>query len=332
MLVGVPDGNILSANAAACRMFGGTEARLREVGRQGISYPDDPAWQRLLEERDRTGAATGVVPMRRLDGFPLLMEVSTAIIEAAEGDARTCVILRDVTERVRMERRLVAYDEITEALLAEVDTDQVLEMLAHHACSIFDASYSSVMVPTEDGEGARVVAAFGKGAEHMTGRTFPPGGMPDRVIRSGQPLLVADVTAVARTEEVRALGVGSAIVAPIGQPDAVVGVLFVGGDRSRYPYQESDLEEAGRYAARAGVIIAIGRNRARAEMALRQTSEQLQHALQSRVVIEQAKGFVACVRHVTADEAFAMLRKYARSHNVGLHTVARQVLERRLVV
>jgi AmiR/NasT family two-component response regulator len=60
--------------------------------------------------------------------------------------------------------------------------------------------------------------------------------------------------------------------------------------------------------------------------------QQLQRALDSRVVIEQAKGFVAHTHHVDMEEAFAMLRGYARSHQELLADVARAVVERRLVL
>lgn len=52
---------------------------------------------------------------------------------------------------------------------------------------------------------------------------------------------------------------------------------------------------------------------------------QLQHALNSRIVIEQAKGVIAERAKVDMDEAFARLRSYARSHRVRLTDVARQV-------
>jgi AmiR/NasT family two-component response regulator len=51
-------------------------------------------------------------------------------------------------------------------------------------------------------------------------------------------------------------------------------------------------------------------------------SEQLQHALNSRVVIEQAKGAVAARLGVRPDAAFELLRGYARRHNLTLAAVA----------
>ena len=61
-------------------------------------------------------------------------------------------------------------------------------------------------------------------------------------------------------------------------------------------------------------------------------SEQLQQALNSRVVIEQAKGVVAERTRVGMEEAFAWLRAYARTHNRRLSQVAEDAVGGRLSI
>lgn len=55
-------------------------------------------------------------------------------------------------------------------------------------------------------------------------------------------------------------------------------------------------------------------------------NEQLQGALNSRIVIEQAKGAVAQARSVDVDEAFELLRSYARSNRLRLGEVSRALV------
>lgn len=67
------------------------------------------------------------------------------------------------------------------------------------------------------------------------------------------------------------------------------------------------------------------------ERALRESelvAAKLQTALVSRVVIEQAKGVLAERGDLTMDNAFQVLRKHARDHNLRLHDVARGIVER----
>jgi GAF domain-containing protein len=57
------------------------------------------------------------------------------------------------------------------------------------------------------------------------------------------------------------------------------------------------------------------------------TSEQLQQALDTRLIIEQAKGVLATQRETTVDDAFDRLRKYARERSARIHDVARAVVK-----
>jgi AmiR/NasT family two-component response regulator len=71
--------------------------------------------------------------------------------------------------------------------------------------------------------------------------------------------------------------------------------------------------------------IAILHHRAASEAQL--VNEQLTLALNSRIVIEQAKGVLAERTGLDMDHAFARLRKYARDHNLRLVDVAHGVVE-----
>lgn len=57
---------------------------------------------------------------------------------------------------------------------------------------------------------------------------------------------------------------------------------------------------------------------------------QLQRALQSRVLIEQAKGVVSFTHDVDIDVAFSLIRQYARSHGVTLSATAARIVDRSL--
>jgi transcriptional regulator with GAF, ATPase, and Fis domain len=88
--------------------------------------------------------------------------------------------------------------------------------------------------------------------------------------------------------------------------------------------RESIIIEAMANVATISVVQTQTRNR---DAAL---AEQLQHALNSRVVIEQAKGVLAHRHNIAMDAAFAILRNHARRHGNKLADTARQVISAHL--
>lgn len=61
-------------------------------------------------------------------------------------------------------------------------------------------------------------------------------------------------------------------------------------------------------------------------------NDQLQIALDSRVLIEQAKGMIAEREQIPVADAFVLLRAHARNHNRRLVEVAHDVIERVLAI
>ena len=110
MLVTAPDGRILAANAAACQLFGRTAEELARVGRAGISDVSDARWTSALDERTRTGSFRGKLRFLRSNGEQFTGEISTAIFHDAS-EVRTSVVIRDITERKRIEQAQRASEE-----------------------------------------------------------------------------------------------------------------------------------------------------------------------------------------------------------------------------
>ena len=92
--------------------------------------------------------------------------------------------------------------------------------------------------------------------------------------------------------------------------------------------ETGSLDEADMITAQAFAdvaTIAILQHRAVAEV--QAVNDQLNHALNSRVVIEQAKGMVAERDGLDMEHSFRRLRAYARSHNLRLVDVAQSVID-----
>ena len=112
-----PDGSVLDANPAACRIMGRTREEILQEGRKGLIDASDPQLAVLIAERQRTGRAHGQLRARRKDGTLFPIEFSSVVFQSPEGNSRTCMIIRDITERTAAEaerERLIK--ELQEAL------------------------------------------------------------------------------------------------------------------------------------------------------------------------------------------------------------------------
>ena len=88
----------------------------------------------------------------------------------------------------------------------------------------------------------------------------------------------------------------------------------------------AELESAGSIPV-DGIITEPELSRLRSQVRrLSLTVEQLEHALDSRVVVEQAKGIVAERFAITIDEAFTLLRDSARAARMDLHALCGDVV------
>ncbi|WP_063759872.1 ANTAR domain-containing protein [Streptomyces sclerotialus] len=128
------------------------------------------------------------------------------------------------------------------------------------------------------------------------------------------------------TGEARTAGYRFAGAVPLLRRDRATGSLLLLRTGSA-PVPETDMR-LGEALARV-VAIALAHQETLANY--RKVNEQLRTALQSRVVIEQAKGFLAHRMGVSVEEAFEAMRGHARRHSRRLREVARDVLEQALV-
>jgi GAF domain-containing protein len=99
--------------------------------------------------------------------------------------------------------------------------------------------------------------------------------------------------------------------------------LFRGSDE---PFTGTEMQIAQAMAEMA----AIGLIQERAARERNLLASQLQAALNSRVIIEQAKGMISEYLTMTVDDAFKLLRNYAHYHNRRLSEVASDVVDRRI--
>ena len=123
----------------------------------------------------------------------------------------------------------------------------------------------------------------------------------------------------------RAHGVQSSLSLPLMAGEDAAGALNL-YSRTAKRFTDDD-ERTGILLAGAAAIVLVN---ASAYWQASQLSEQLSQAMQSRAVIEQAKGILmARTPHLNADDAFDLLRKASQRENVKLRDLAQRIVDRR---
>ncbi|MFI6868919.1 ANTAR domain-containing protein [Nocardia sp. NPDC050406] len=117
-------------------------------------------------------------------------------------------------------------------------------------------------------------------------------------------------------------GFSSVAAIPMRVEHAETGVLSLYSRRPR-GWTSADLSVAALLAGMAaGHIASMNLVRQHQRM-----TEQLQRALTTRIVVEQAKGVIAHAHRTTPTAAFELIRAHARRNRITVHAVARGIIE-----
>jgi PAS domain S-box-containing protein len=107
ILLAVPDGEILAANPAACRMLGRDEVEIRQAGRAGIIEGSLPRESITLPVQISAEQAHEELIMKHKDGSAFPAEVTSAHFLDKNGSPRISMIIRDISRRKLAEDALV---------------------------------------------------------------------------------------------------------------------------------------------------------------------------------------------------------------------------------
>jgi GAF domain-containing protein len=227
------------------------------------------------------------------------------------------------------EKRLTeTFVSLTDTLVSDYDALEYMSTLAERTAELLDVAAAGVILV--DGRGGLSVAAASSERSRLLevfAVAIDAGPCVD-CVRSGVAVSVPDINDTTRWQRFSAgaaeAGFRSFHALPMRLRDETVGVLTV---LDTHP---GELDDADRRLAQAlADATTIGLLHERAVRRAETVSEQLQLALNSRVVIEQAKGVVAALRGISPDDAFAVLRGYARRNGRKLTELCREVVNDR---
>jgi GAF domain-containing protein len=210
-------------------------------------------------------------------------------------------------------------------LVAEYSISELLHRLCKDTTAVMEVDGAGVMLEDEAGD-LRFVAASDDLVGSIEELQIELGEGPcQEAFRSGEQVLVGDVATDRRfplfSPRAHQVGISAVYSFPLRSDSEVIGALNV------YTADPSDLDdetlEAGRLIADVATTYLLN---ARTLAESHQLSGQLQRALTSRIVIEQAKGKLSEQLDTSVEEAFEIMRRYARNNGARLHDVAAQVV------
>jgi transcriptional regulator with GAF, ATPase, and Fis domain len=220
----------------------------------------------------------------------------------------------------------------TDTLLPEFDLDAILTRLVEVSARLADGAEVSI---TTGGAGGALHVAVGSCERKRVLEQYQldnNDGPTIEVFRSGQQSTVElQEEGVDRwplfAPLARAVGYRTIHSIPLRLRQETIGVISIAETTAG----ASQPIPIGILRALADSVT-IGILHQRAFAAANELSRQLQGALTTRIVIEQAKGVVSVCLGVTIDESFEVLRSYSRGYNRKLHEVSQAVLDGSLAV
>ncbi len=215
---------------------------------------------------------------------------------------------------------------VADTLTGDFDLIDFLHGLTLHATEIAGSSTVGLLLSDPTGGLSRVAASSEDAQTLELLQLEHSEGPCVECHETGQPVTVADLAAMVDrwphfSAGALAAGITQVHAFPLRLRGDVIGALNVFG-RTDEVLADGDSQLVQSLADLATIAIVQERALARAET----LTEQLQHALNSRVVIEQAKGAVARGLGIGVDQAFEILRATARRQRVKLTEVARLVV------
>lgn len=239
LMITNPSGTIIAANPAACAILGRSESKLIGLGRRDVLDVADTRLAPLLEQRRRTGKARGILTMVRGDGTRFEAEISSAAFGTGP-DQRNGLVIRDITEQLRVQEQLRRFNEELEVKVA-LRTEQIAA-----ANNEMQALLQSVpdLVLRVDRQGAVLNYQPAKGATPLAGiartemsetRTGTAGALRVLVDALGGKVLATKASMV-EEQDLPAPGGGLTVelrAAPVSEHDFVVFVRDVTA-RKRY--------------------------------------------------------------------------------------------------
>lgn len=250
-----------------------------------VSHPQTLRLDNIAADPRSSGFPDGHPPMRTFLGAPIQVrdevfgnlyltekrgggpfdEDDESLVVALAAAAGVAIDnARLYAEAQRQQRWLRASAEVTQRLLSDDDPGDVLALVTQQALELSGADLVVLALPMGNGEMLQVEHASGIGAARALGLALPAkGSASGLVMATGKPLVLDDFSNDERVAQVakEQLGLGFAVVIPLGSAANVRGVLTAGRRPGSLPLAPDAVEMVATFAAQAGIGLELAEHR-----------------------------------------------------------------------
>jgi GAF domain-containing protein len=237
-----------------------------------------------------------------------------------------------MTEETNDRELLETFATLADTLVEGFDVVDLLQTLVESCVRTLRVAAAGILLANPDGE-LELVASTSEAAHlvELMQLSAYAGPCIDS-FDSGLVVMVPDIRQgpaewSAYRESALSQGFEAVCAVPLRLRETTIGALNL-LNTSTGALGEVDLRIAGALAD----VATIGILHERALIESDRVQSQLSQALQSRVVIEQAKGVISHLHSIGTEEAFTVLRNYSRSNRLLLSEVAAAVVRRDLTI
>jgi PAS domain S-box-containing protein len=327
-------GKIREANSSAVQLLGVSARALTGKLIQSFFEPSHRrSIRRLLSELSEgipvDEARAELVPR---DGAPRWVDVRVARrYEPAEDSTGILWLIRDVTDRVKLEQEVddlrTSVDVLSalasiNRLVAEDDDglQTALQRLVDLGSRTARSDAAAMLLGPQ---GPRALVFTTDCAGELSTLQASAGGPSAETLIDGQPRAVGsdDLARWPALEAgARRYGVRSIVTHPIRVDGAIAGTFTL--------YTKADAGDAATVARLLADHATVALANAELYTSARQLATHLAAALESRGVIEQAKGILMATQGCGPDEAFDILRRASQRQNRKLRLIAENIVSR----
>ena len=249
--------------------------------------------------------------------FDLLCKFIPSLNKNSKGERGTGLVYK----KTPYKKQIQALSEISQAISSDRYLDDILKLIVTVTANVMDSKICSLWILDEKEKVLKISATQTMSEEYLKERTLKLGeGVVGYVAQQKKPLAILDVLKEPRYKEkelAKKEGLVSMLSVPLTVKDKAIGVINC---YTSYPHEFNETERAVLIAVASQAAICIENT----ELIVK--TKVIQEELETRKLVERAKGALMKHHDLSEEEAFKRIRKASMDSRKTMREIAEAIL------